>query len=193
MNDRAVGHVLIKDGVKLDNPIVATHATTKDWTKLGARSQLDIAIGYQATKYIGIPLIEQSQTANYRASWGVKANCTNYSASDVVMVTGNLSSNQLGRELLERHFDKEYKQLIDAAVKAGAKILCGNDGDTDALTRQYLTELGSDLHLNSAGYYEATNQASVALIEQATVAQRINLVQPSQSLQEREPEMVLEG
>ena len=194
LNDRAVGHVLIKDGVKLDNPIVATYATTKDWTKLGARSQLDIAIGYQATKYIGIPLIEKSQTANYRASWGAKANCTSYSASDVVMVTGNRSSNQLGQELLKQHFDQEYKPLLDAAVKAGAKILCGNDGDTDALTRQYLTELGSDLHLNSAGYYEATSQASVALIDRAvTVAQRINLMQPSQNSQERESEMALGG
>ena len=135
---------------------------------LGARSQLDIAIGYQATKYIGVPLIEKSQTANYRASWGAKANCTSYSASDVVMVTGNRSSNQLGQELLKQHFEREYKPLLDAAVKAGAKILCGNDGDTDALTRQYLTELGSDLHLNSAGYYEATNPASVAVVAPAS-------------------------
>jgi hypothetical protein len=194
LNDRAVGHVQIKDGVKLDNPIVATYATTKDWTKLGARSQLDIAIGYQATKYIGVPLIEKSQTANYRASWGAKANCTSYSASDVVMVTGNRSSNQLGRELLKQHFDREYKPLLDAAVKAGAKILCGNDGDTDVLTRQYLTELGFDLHLNSTGYYEATNPASVAVVAPASpVTHRINLVQPSQSLQECEPEMSLGG
>ena len=170
LNDRAVGHVLIKDGVKLSNPIVATYATTKDWTKLGARSQLDIAIGYQATKYIGVQLIEQSQTANYRASWGAKANCTSYSASDVVMVTGNRSSNQLGRELVKQHFDQEYKPLLDAAVKAGAKILCGNDGDTDALTRQYLTELGSDLHLNSAGYYEATNLASIPVVQAVPIA-----------------------
>ena len=110
------------------------------------------------------------------------------------MVTGNRSSNQLGQELLKQHFDQEYKPLLDAAVKAGAKILCGNDGDTDALTRQYLTELGSDLHLNSAGYYEATSQASVALIDRAvTVAQRINLMQPSQNSQERESEMALGG
>ena len=194
LNDRAVGHVQIKDGVKLDNPIVATYATTKDWTKLGARSQLDIAIGYQATKYIGVPLIEKSQTANYRASWGAKANCTSYSASDVVMVTGNRSSDRLGQELLKQHFEREYKPLLDAAVKAGAKILCGNDGDTDALTRQYLTELGSDLHLNSAGYYEATNPASVAVVAPASpVTHRINLVQPSQSSQECEPEMSLGG
>ncbi|MCY7367275.1 MAG: hypothetical protein LH474_03900 [Chamaesiphon sp.] len=193
LNDRAVGHVSIKDGVKLDHPIVATYATTKDWTKLGARSQLDIAIGYQATKYIGVPLIEKSQTANYRASWGAKANCTSYSASDVVMVTGNRSSNQLGQELLKQHFEREYKPLLDAAVKAGAKILCGNDGDTDDLTRQYLTELGSDLHLNSAGYYEATSQVPASVVQAAPVAQRINLVQPSQSSQECEPEMSLGG
>jgi hypothetical protein len=195
LNDRAVGHVSIKDGVKLSNPIVATYATTKDWTKLGARSQLDIAIGYQATKYIGIPLIEKSQTANYRASWGEKANCTSYSASDVVMVTGNRSSNQLGQELLKQHFDKEYKPLLDAAVKADAKILCGNDGDIDALTRQYLTELGSNLHLNSAGYYETTNQVPVSVATQVSpVVQKINVVQPStQSSREREPEMALGG
>jgi hypothetical protein len=193
LNDRAVGHVLIKDGVKLDHPIVATYAMTKDWTKLGARSQLDIAIGYQANKYIGVPLIEKSQTALYRDSWGAKANCTSYSAADVVMVTGNRSSNQLGQELLKHHFDKEYKPLLDAAVKAGARVLCGNDGDIDALTRQYLTELGSDLCLNTAGYYEATNQVPASVVQAATVAQRINLVQPSQGLQEREPEMALGG
>jgi hypothetical protein len=159
LNDRAVSHVSIEDGVKRNNPILSSYSNSQDWTKLPARSQTDIIMGYQATKYIGIPLEAKSRTTMYRDNWGANANSTTYRSTDVVMVTGNRTGKDTSNELLARHFRTEYLPLLDAAVQAQATILAGTDTGIDRMVKDYLVEAGYNLHLNSAGIYEASTHA----------------------------------
>ena len=112
-------------------------------------------MGYQATKYIGIPLAAKSRTTMYRDNWGANANSTTYKSTDVVMVTGNRTGKDTSNELLERHFRIEYLPLINAAITGKAKILIGADTGIDKMVREHLEHLGYELHLNSAGIYEA--------------------------------------
>jgi hypothetical protein len=165
LNDRAVSHVLVQDGVKRNNPILSSYSNSKDWTKLPARSQTDIIMGYQANKYIGIPLEAKSRTTMYRDNWGANANATTYKSTDVVMVTGNRTGKETSNELLAQHFRTEYIQLINAVVKAQATILIGADTGIDRMVKDYLVEAGYNLHLNAAGIYEASNQNLAVEIE----------------------------
>ncbi len=158
LNDRAVSHVLVKDGVKRDNPILNSYSNSKDWAKLPARSQTDIIMGYQANKYIGIPLETKSRTTMYRDNWGINANSTTYKSSDVVMVTGNRTGKDTSDELLSRHFRTQYLPLINAAMTSKARILVGADTGIDKMVREHLEHFGYDLQLNSAGIYEAVHQ-----------------------------------
>jgi hypothetical protein len=158
LNDRAVGHVLVKDGVKRDNPILTSYGATKDWTKLAARAQTDIVMGYAANKYIGISLETKSRTSMYRDNWGVRANCTAYSSTDVVMVSGNRTGKDTSDELLARHFRTQYLPLINAAMTGKARILVGADAGIDRMVREHLEHFGYNLQLNSAGIFEATHQ-----------------------------------
>jgi hypothetical protein len=165
LNDRAVSHVLIQDGVKRTNPILNSYSTSENWTKLPARSQTDIIMGYQASKYIGIPLEAKSRTTMYRDNWGANANATSYKSTDVVMVTGNRTGKETSNELLARHFRTEYIPLINAVVDAQATILVGADTGIDRMVKDYLIEAGYNLHLNCAGIYEASNQTPAVKIE----------------------------
>jgi hypothetical protein len=177
LNDRAVSHVIIQDGVKRTNPILNSYSTSKDWTKLPARSQTDIIMGYQANKYIGIPLAAKSRTTMYRNNWGANANSTSYKSTDVVMVTGNRTGKETSNELLARHFRTEYIPLINAVVQAQATILVGADTGIDRMVKDYLIEAGYNLHLNSAGIYEASNQTPEIEIEVFVVAAKQDLEQ----------------
>ncbi len=159
LNDRAVSHVSIEDGVKRNNPILNSYSNSQDWTKLPARSQTDIIMGYQASKYIGIPLAAKSRTTMYRDNWGANANSITYKSTDVVMVTGNRTGKDTSNELLARHFRTKYLPLLNTAVQAQATILVGADTGIDRMVKDYLVEAGYNLHLNSAGIYEASTQA----------------------------------
>lgn len=165
LNDCAVSHVLIQDGVKRTNPILNSYSTSKDWTKLQSRAQTDIIMGFAANKYIGIPLEAKSRTTMYRDNWGTNANAIAYKSTDVVMVTGNRTGKETSNELLARHFRTEYLPLLNAAVQAQATILVGADTGIDRMVKDYLVEAGYNLHLNSAGIYEASNQAPAVEIE----------------------------
>jgi hypothetical protein len=177
LNDRAVSHVLVQDGVKRNNPILSSYSNSKDWTKLPARSQTDIIMGYQANKYIGIPLEAKSRTTMYRDNWGANANATTYKSTDVVMVTGNRTGKETSNELLAQHFRTEYIQLINAVVKAQATILIGADTGIDRMVKDYLVEAGYNLHLNAAGIYEASNQNPEVEIEVFVAAPKQELEQ----------------
>jgi hypothetical protein len=159
LNDRAISHVSIEDGVKRNNPILSSYSNSKDWTKLPARSQTDIIMGYQASKYIGIPLEAKSRTTMYRDNWGANANSTTYKSTDVVMVTGNRTGKDTSNELLARHFRTKYLPLLNTVVQAQATILVGADTGIDRMVKDYLVEVGYNFHLNSAGIYEASTQA----------------------------------
>lgn len=163
LNDRAVSHVLIEDGIKRDNPILTSYGATKDWTKLAARAQTDIVMGYAANKYIGIPLETKSRTAMYRDAWSVNANSSSYKSTDVVMVSGNRTGKDTSDELLARHFRTQYVPLLNAVLEAKAKILVGNDSGIDRMTRDHLTHLGYDLQFNSAGICEAAFPTEIKL------------------------------
>jgi hypothetical protein len=177
LNDRAVSHVSIEDGVKRNNPILSSYSNSQDWTKLPARSQTDIIMGYQATKYIGIPLEAKSRTTMYRDNWGANANSTTYKSTDVVMVTGNRTGKDTSNELLARHFRTEYQPLLNAAVQAQATILVGADTGIDRMVKDYLVEAGYNLHLNSAGIYEASTQAPEIEMEVFVIAPKQEMEQ----------------
>lgn len=134
-------------------------------------------MGYQASKYIGIPLAAKSRTTMYRDNWGANANATSYKSSDVVMVTGNRTGKDTSNELLARHFRTEYIPLLNAAVQAQATILVGADTGIDRMVTDYLVEAGYNLYLNSAGIYEASNQAPEVEIEVFVAAPKQDLEQ----------------
>ena len=180
LNDRAINHVLVKDGIKRDNPILASYGTNKDWTKLPSRSQVDIVMGYSANKYIGIPLEAKSRTTLYRDNWAANANAISYKSTDVVMITGNRTGKETSNELLARHFRTEYIPLINAVVEAKATILVGADTGIDRMVKDYLVEAGYNLHLNSAGIYEASNQAPAVEIEVFVAAPKQEMEQEEQ-------------
>jgi hypothetical protein len=161
INDRAVLSQLNPNELDKNNPIVSVYAEVKNLSSLSSRSQMDIMMGFQANKYIGIPLTEvKSMTKLFRDSWGVNANKIGYNSADKVMVTGNRSNASTSNELLAQHFRTQYLPLIDAAVKAKATLLFGSDGGIDTLLKNHLIEIGYDLHLNSAGVFEAKFTAS---------------------------------
>lgn len=146
-------------------------------------------MGYQSTKYIGIPLEEKSRTTLYRDSWGVNANSNTYKSSDVVMVTGNRASTALGQALLARHFRRQYVPLLDAAVQAKATILFGADAGIDPMVKQHLSQLGYDFHLNSVGFYEARSQAPK--LEVFGLSPKLEPVVEEQEEEEEEAEMMM--
>ena len=191
LNDRAVNHVLVKDGIKRDNPILTSYGATKDWTKLAARAQTDIVMGYTANKYIGIPLETKSRTTMYRDAWGVNANSTTYNSTDIVMVSGNRTGKDTSNSLLARHFRTQYVPLLAAAIAGKAKILVGNDTGIDRMVREYLTQAGYDLHLNSAGILEATTQLEALIIEQSIPAYIPTQEETEQEQEESEMEMAM--
>jgi hypothetical protein len=156
LNDRAVNHIAVKDGIERQNPILNSYGRTKDWTTLPARAQIDIVMGFAANKYIGIPLDPKSRTAMYRDNWGVNANTTTYTSTDVVMVSGNRTGKDTNNELLARHFRMQYLPLINAAFAGRVKILVGGDTGIDLMVREHLGYLGYELQQNAAGIYEAT-------------------------------------
>jgi hypothetical protein len=182
LNDRATKHILVKDGVKRSNPILNSYGTSKDWTKLQSRAQTDIIMGFAANKYIGIPLEAKSRTTMYRDNWGINANLTEYKSTDVVMVSGNRTGKDTSSELLARHFRTQYLPLINAAIAGKAKILLGADIGIDTMVREHLSNFGYDLHLNSAGIYEATIQPQIQ--ERASIRAYI----PAQEEAEQEEE-----
>jgi hypothetical protein len=182
LNDRALSHVLVKDGVKRSNPILNSYSTSKDWTKLQSRAQTDIIMGFAANKYIGIPLEARSRTSMYRDNWGTNANATAYKSTDVVMVSGNRTGKDTSNELLARHFRTQYLPLINAAIAGKAKILVGADAGIDTMVREHLNDVGYELHLNSAGIYEATIRSQIQ--EEASLQAYI----PAQEQTEREEE-----
>jgi hypothetical protein len=185
LNDRAVSNIAIKDGIDRQNPILNSYGKTKDWTKLPARAQIDIVMGFAANKYIGIPLDTKSRTAMYRDNWGVNANSTIYTSTDVVMVSGNRTSRDTSNELLARHFRTQYLPLINAAVEGRAKILVGGDTGIDSMVREHLGYLGYELQQNAAGIYEATLTA--AKIQKIELPSR--LITEKQDLKERKAEI----
>jgi hypothetical protein len=157
INDRTVIPLSDPNELVNSNPIATVYGDVKKLSNLSSRSQMDIVMGFQANKYIGIPLNEKkNMTQLFRDSWGENANKIGYNSADKVMVTGNRSNPDTSNELLAQHFRTQYLPLIDAVVKAKATLLFGSDGGIDTMLKTHLTEIGYDLSLNSAGVFEAT-------------------------------------
>jgi hypothetical protein len=186
INDRSVARLSIPSAVNKPNPILQYHAAS-DMTKLRPRSETDIMMGFRATKYIGIPLASISITTKYRDAWGENANVTKYKSEDVVMVTGNRSGKDTSNELLAQHFRTQYLPLINAAVQGKSTIVFGSDGGIDMMLKNYLNRIGSDVQLNSAGFFEADTRAAVLDMYRSNRQELISInpqAQPKQSQQE---------
>jgi hypothetical protein len=185
INDRSVARLSIPSEVNKPNPILGYHATS-DMTKLRPRSETDIMMGFRATKYIGIPLTSISITTKYRDAWGENANVTKYKSDDVVMITGNRTGKDTSNELLAQHFRTQYLPLINAAVQAKSTIVFGSDGGIDMMLKDYLNRIGSDVQLNSAGFFEADTRAAVLDIYRSNLrsGSSNSQAQPKQSQQE---------
>jgi hypothetical protein len=138
------------------NPVLKTF-NVKQLSKLPARATIDIAMGFNANKFIGKSLAEATtRTDLYVEAFGESANTKTYTADDIVMLTGNRFVNkQIGREVMGKFFQSEYLPLLKSARKAGATILIGNGNSIDALAKQYLTDSGYAILEHPSGYSEA--------------------------------------
>jgi ribonuclease HI len=124
------------------NPAVAEHM------------KKDIAMAEIATQFIGksaAPLEIPSSTRNYEQAWGDRANTGNYSASDVIMVSGSGSWRGVTNEQIKQTFEKEYVPLLNAAIEAKSSFVVGNAKGTDQLVQNYLTERGYQVKLSNVG------------------------------------------
>jgi hypothetical protein len=118
---------------------------------------------------------------------GANANVTRYAPDDVVMVTGNRTGKDTSNELLAQHFRIQYLPLINAAVQSKSTIVFGSDGGIDTMLKDYLTRIGSDVQLNSAGIYEADTRAAVLDMYRSNPQKLVSSnpqTQPQQSQQE---------
>ena len=124
------------------NPAVAEHM------------KKDIAMAEIATQFIGksaAPPETPSSTRNYEQAWGDRANTGNYSASDVIMVSGSGPWRGVTNEQIKHTFEKEYVPLLNAAIEAKSSFVVGNAKGTDQLVQNYLTERGYQIKLSNVG------------------------------------------
>jgi hypothetical protein len=73
-------------------------------------------------------------------------------------------------------------------VQSKSTIVFGSDGGIDTMLKDYLTRIGSDVQLNSAGIYEADTTAAVLDMYRSNRQQLVSSnpqEQPQQSQQER--------
>ena len=170
------------------NPVLKTFNIDR-LDKLPARASIDIAMGFSANKFIGKSIAEETTRVDlYADAFGQKANCSSYTADDVVMVTGNRFANkQIGREIMGKFFQSEYLPLLKSARKAGATILLGNGNSIDALAKKYLTDSGYTILDRPEGYCEAVpanraaeRQQQIKKIGQSKVATSVE-VEPKTS------------
>lgn len=163
------------------NPAVAEHM------------KKDIAMAEVATQFIGKSAASPetpSSTRNYEQAWSEspsetlrdRANTGNYSASDVIMVSGSGLWRGVTNEQIKQTFEKEYVPLLNAAIEAKSSFVVGNAKGTDQLVQNYLTERGYQLKLSNEGYAKLnptenikdtkdTNQASTSLENTATTSE----------------------
>jgi hypothetical protein len=107
--------------------------------------QKDIAMAEMATQFIGRSAAPQgvpSSTRNYEQAWGERANTGNYTANDVVMVSGSGPWRGVTEAQIQKTFSAHYIPLLESAIAARAAILVGNAKGTDQLAQQYLQERG---------------------------------------------------
>ena len=135
------------------NPLVAAGIKSTDMNGNAAK---DIQMASESTQFIGFGTIMKegnvSSTDKYAKAWGTRANTGNYTANDVVMISG---SGNFGRggvdkteeaQAIRNTLNQKYKSLIEKAIAARASFRVGNQYSkgnlSDELVAKYLQQKG---------------------------------------------------
>lgn len=138
------------------NPLIEAGVKPTDMYGNAAK---DIQMASESTQFIGFGTIMKegniSSTDKYAKAWGNKANTGNYTANDVIMVSG---SGNFGRggvdkteeaKAIKNTLSEKYKPLLDKAIAAGASFRIGNQYAKGNLSDQLIAE-----YLQKKGYTE---------------------------------------
>ena len=130
------------------NPLVAAGVKPTDMYGNAAK---DIQMAEESTQFIGFQSgsASVSSTNKYRLAWGDKANTGNYSANDVIMVSGSGTFRGVTEKQIREALSEKYKPLLNAAIAAGASFRVGNQYAKGNLSDQLIAE-----YLKAKGYIE---------------------------------------
>ena len=130
------------------NPLIAAGVKPTDMYGNAAK---DIQMAEESTQFIGFQSgsASVSSTNKYRLAWGDKANTGNYSANDVIMVSGSGTFRGVTGKQIRETLSEKYKPLLNAAIAAGASFRVGNQYAKGNLSDQLIAE-----YLKAKGYIE---------------------------------------
>jgi hypothetical protein len=130
------------------NPLVAAGIKPTDMYGNAAK---DIQMAEESTQFIGFQSgsASVSSTNKYRLAWGDKANTGNYSANDVIMVSGSGTFRGVTEKQIREALSEKYKPLLNAAIAAGSSFRVGNQYAKGNLSDQLIAE-----YLKAKGYIE---------------------------------------
>ena len=133
---------------KIENPLIAAGVKPTDMYGNAAK---DIQMAEEATQFIGFQsgTALVSSTDKYRNAWGSLANTGNYTANDVIMVSGSGTFRGVTAEQIRETLTDKYKPLLDKATAAGASFRVGNQYAKGNLSDQLIAE-----YLQKKGYKE---------------------------------------
>ena len=127
---------------KIGNPLVNAGVNPTDMAGHAAK---DIAMAEIATQFIGTKAsdnVAKSSTELYKDAFGDKANTGNYTADDIVMVSGSGPWRGVTNADITNRFESFYKPLLNKAITANAKLVVGSANGTDTLIIQHLKDNG---------------------------------------------------
>jgi hypothetical protein len=130
------------------NPLIEAGVKPSDMVGNAAK---DIQMAAESTQFIGFQSgnATVSSTNKYREAWGDRANTGNYTASDVVMVSGSGLFRGVTEAQIKETLTNRYKPLLNLAIEAGASFRVGNQYAKGNLSDQLVAQ-----YLKSKGYQE---------------------------------------
>ncbi|WP_245916129.1 hypothetical protein, partial [Merismopedia glauca] len=139
----------------------------------------DVAMASIATQFIGKSAAKdmtRSSTRNYELAWGDRANTGEYSADDIVMISGSGNWRGVTPKAIEQTFQEHYIPLIDKALAQRSRFVVGSSQGTDMLVQKYLQSQGYELNANNEGYVqlsptEGRRQMAVGWREELSVTE----------------------
>jgi len=136
-----------QDTVK-ENPLLQAGVKPTD---MYGNAGKDIQMAQESTQFIGYKSgnASISSTDKYRQAWGSKANTGNYTASDVVMVSGSGLFRGVTEAQIKETLSSKYKSLLEKAIAAGASFRVGNQYAKGNLSDQLIAS-----YLKLKGYTE---------------------------------------
>jgi hypothetical protein len=120
-------------------------------TDMAGNAAKDIQMASESTQFIGFQsgTATVSSTNKYKEAWGNKANTGNYTANDVVMVSGSGLFRGVTEAQIKETLTNQYKPLLEQAIAAGASFRVGNQYAKGNLSDQLIAQ-----YLKTKGYQE---------------------------------------